>query len=103
MDGLESADIFLLEGFRFDRGGGGLFRLDGSGITEPIGKALFDAGYASEDNFTAPCAADLYVAVTRDSAQAAGHPGGSVPVVWMVQGWPAVLASSIGSNVLPRR
>jgi adenylate cyclase len=36
MDGLESADIFLFEGFRFDRGGGGLFRLDGYGIAEPI-------------------------------------------------------------------
>jgi TolB-like protein/DNA-binding winged helix-turn-helix (wHTH) protein len=36
MDGLGSADIFLFEGFRFDRRGGGLFRLDGAGVAEPI-------------------------------------------------------------------
>ena len=44
--------------------------LDAAGITDKIGKALFDAGYASEANFTAPCQAELYVAVTRESVQA---------------------------------
>ena len=36
MDGLGSAEIFLFEGFRVDRRGGGLFRLDGAGVAEPI-------------------------------------------------------------------
>jgi hypothetical protein len=43
--------------------------LDAAGITGPIGKALFDAGYASDDNFTTPCEAELYVAVTREARQ----------------------------------
>lgn len=43
--------------------------LDAAGIGDPIGKALFDAGYASEDNFTATCQAELYVAVTREARQ----------------------------------
>jgi transposase len=54
----------------------GAANLAAAGITEPIGAAAFDAGYASEDNFTAPCQAELYVAVTRDSVQA-GKPGGA--------------------------
>jgi DNA-binding winged helix-turn-helix (wHTH) protein len=36
MDGLGSADILLFEGFRFDRPGGSLFRLDESGIATPV-------------------------------------------------------------------
>ena len=36
----------------------------------PISKALFDAGYASEDNFTTGCEAELYVAVAREARQA---------------------------------
>jgi hypothetical protein len=43
--------------------------LHAAGITDPVRKALFDAGYASEDNFTASCEPDLYVAVTRESRQ----------------------------------
>jgi hypothetical protein len=43
--------------------------LDAAGISDPIAKALFDAGYASEDNFTTACEAELYVAVTRESRQ----------------------------------
>src|SRR5262245_58582073 len=37
--------------------------LDPAGIHQPIGKALFDAGYASEDNFTTACEPELYVAI----------------------------------------
>ena len=44
--------------------------LAAAGIAERIGKALFDAGYASEDNFTAGCDAELFIAVTRESVQA---------------------------------
>jgi TolB-like protein/cytochrome c-type biogenesis protein CcmH/NrfG len=36
MNGLGSADIFQFEGFRFDRTGGCLFRMDGPGVAEPI-------------------------------------------------------------------
>jgi transposase len=43
--------------------------LDAVGIAGRIGKALFDAGYASDTNFTSPCEADLYVAVTREACQ----------------------------------
>jgi transposase len=43
--------------------------LDAAGIREPIGKALFDAGYASDDNFTTASEPDLYVAITREARQ----------------------------------
>lgn len=43
--------------------------LDAAGISDPIAKALFDAGYASEDNFTTACEAELYVAVTKEARQ----------------------------------
>jgi transposase len=47
----------------------GAANLATAGIAATIGKALFDAGYASEDNFTADCAAELYVAVTKEARQ----------------------------------
>src|SRR5487761_1148135 len=58
--------------------------LDAIGITRKIGKALFDAGYASEANFTAGCEADLLVAVHKEAAtcgrdQASGK---TVPAAW---------------------
>jgi transposase len=53
--------------------------LAAAGIPAPIGKALFDAGYASDDNFTTACDADLYVAVTRESRQAGKDPAGRDP------------------------
>lgn len=43
--------------------------LDAAGITGPFGTVLFDAGYASDANFTAPCEGDLHVAVTREARQ----------------------------------
>ena len=43
--------------------------LDAAGITGPIERALFDAGYASEANFTTPAEAELYAAVTREARQ----------------------------------
>ncbi len=57
----------------------GAANLAAAGITEQIGAALFDAGYASDANFTAPCTAELYVAVTRESAQAGTDPAGKDP------------------------
>jgi transposase len=43
--------------------------LDAAGISDPMGKILFDAGYASDANFTAPCEGELYVAVTKEARQ----------------------------------
>ena len=65
--------------------------LAAAGITEPIGAALFDAGYASGDNFTAPCAADLYVAVTRESRQAGQLRDAAAPLPGQ-PGWQAMAA-----------
>jgi transposase len=48
----------------------GLATLDAAAISDPIKKALFDAGYASDANFTKDCEADLYVAVTKEARQA---------------------------------
>jgi transposase len=75
--------------------------LAAAGITAPIGAALSDAGYASGDNFTAPCQPDLHVAVTRDSAQAAGQPGGKVPAAW--QDMAAKLATPQGRALHKQR
>ena len=44
--------------------------MDAAGITGPIGMAPFDAGYASDANFTAPCEGDLDIAVTKEARQA---------------------------------
>ncbi|MGH3271076.1 MAG: transposase [Trebonia sp.] len=49
--------------------------LDAAGITSPIGKAAFDAGYASDANFTAAAEAELYVALARESVQAGRSDG----------------------------
>jgi transposase len=43
--------------------------LDAAGITGEILKALFDAGYASDANFTLDIPAELYIAVTREARQ----------------------------------
>jgi transposase len=69
----------------------GAANLAAAGISDPIGKALFDAGYASEANFTAPCPADLYVAVTRESVQAGQQRGGTAPLCGQ-PGWQAMAA-----------
>jgi transposase len=55
--------------------------LAAAGIGAAIGTALFDAGYASDANFTAGCDADLYVAVTRESVQTGKDAAGQDPVV----------------------
>src|SRR3984893_38326 len=36
MDRLGAADVFLFEGFRFDRGSGDLLRLDKTGVAAPV-------------------------------------------------------------------
>jgi len=52
--------------------------LSAAGITGPIGKAVFDAGYASDANFTAAAGTELYVALARESVQA-GRADGRQP------------------------
>jgi transposase len=65
--------------------------LAAAGIADKIGAALWDAGYASEANFTAPCQADLYVAVTRESVQAGQLRDGTAPLPGL-PGWQAMAA-----------
>lgn len=69
----------------------GAANLAAAGIPGKTGKALFDAGYASEDNFTAPCQPELYVAVTRESVQAGQQPGSTAPLCGR-PGWQAMAA-----------
>ncbi len=65
--------------------------LAAAGLTRPIARALFDAGYASEANFTASCPAELYVAVTRESAQTGKQREGAAPASAQ-PGWQAMAA-----------
>jgi transposase len=65
--------------------------LDAAGITTPIGKALWDAGYASDANFTAACEAELYVAVARESRQAGRRRDGREPAT-MKPSWQQMTA-----------
>jgi transposase len=53
--------------------------LDAAGIAGKILKALFDAGYASDANFTADTEPELYVAVTREARQAGRSQDGRDP------------------------
>jgi len=50
-----------------------------AGITGEILKALFDAGYASDANFTAGIPEKLYVAVTREARQTGRSQDGRAP------------------------
>jgi transposase len=54
-----------------------------AGITSPVRKALWDAGYASDANFTADCQAELYVALTRESRQTGRSTRGYAPAAMM--------------------
>ncbi|HEV3294759.1 MAG TPA: transposase [Streptosporangiaceae bacterium] len=64
--------------------------LAAAGLPATLGTALFDAGYASDANFTTGCAADLYVAVTRESAQTGNGPAGRDPAA--IQSWQQMAA-----------
>ena len=65
--------------------------LTAAGITSPIGKALWDSGYASDASFTAGCEAELYVAVTRESRQAGRGTEGYAPAA-MMESWQQMAA-----------
>jgi transposase len=53
--------------------------LDAAGITGRLLAALFDAGYASDANFTAAAEAELYVATTREARQTGRLRDGKIP------------------------
>lgn len=60
--------------------------LDAAGITGEILTALFDAGYASDANFTLAIPAELYVAVTREARQTGRSADGRAPAA-MLPSW----------------
>ncbi|MGH3280767.1 MAG: transposase [Trebonia sp.] len=62
----------------------GRANLDAIGVTRPIGTALFDAGYASEANFTAGCEARLLVAVHNEAATTGRDQASAktIPAAW---------------------
>jgi hypothetical protein len=78
--------------------------LDAAGITDPAGKAVFDAGYASDANFTTAAEAELYVALARESVQAGraeGRRPQSILPSW--QDMAARLATPEGQAVYKKR
>ena len=57
-----------------------------AGITDPILKALFDAGYASDANFTLDIPEQLYIAVAREARQTGRSPDRPAPQT-MLPSW----------------
>ena len=62
-----------------------------AGITDPILKALFDAGYASDANFTLDIPEQLYIAVTREARQTGRSRDGRAPKA-MLPSWQEMTA-----------
>lgn len=62
-----------------------------AGITGQILKALFDAGYASDANFTLAIPETLYIAVTREARQAGRSADGRAPGT-MLPSWQEMTA-----------
>jgi transposase len=59
--------------------GKGRATLNAAGISEPMSKILFDAGYASDASFTTGCEGELYVAVTKEARQTGRLADGKKP------------------------
>jgi transposase len=79
--------------------------LDEAGINDEILKALFDAGYASDANFTLDIPAMLYIAVTRESRQTGRSADGRAPDT-MLPSWQemtARLATKEGKQLYRQR
>ena len=77
--------------------------LDAAGITTPVGKAVFDTGYASDANFTTATGTELYVALGRGAGSAGRR--GRDPAA-MTQSWQdmaARLQTPEGKAVYRRR
>jgi transposase len=76
-----------------------------AGITDQILNALFDAGYASDDNFTLDIPALLYIAVTREARQTGRSEDGRAPQA-MLPSWEdmtARLAADEGRQLYRQR
>ncbi|MGH3245315.1 MAG: transposase, partial [Trebonia sp.] len=65
--------------------------LDAAGVSGQIGKALFDAGYASDANFTLGIPETLYIAVTREARQTGRSTNGRAPEA-MLPSWQEMAA-----------
>jgi transposase len=79
--------------------------LDAAAINDRIGAALFDAGYASDANFTTACEPDLYVAVTKEARQTGRLADGKHPAT-LKDSWQqmaAKLATPAGKTLYRRR
>ena len=79
--------------------------LDEAGINDQILKALFDAGYASDANFTLDIPAVLYIAVTREACQTGRSADGRAPDT-MLPSWQemaARLATEEGKQLYRQR
>jgi len=79
--------------------------LGAAGIAGQISTALFDAGYASDDNFTAGIPETLYVAVTREARQTGRSADGRAPDA-MLPSWEemtARLATQEGKELYRQR
>jgi transposase len=79
--------------------------LGAAGIAGEISKALFDAGYASDANFTAGIPETLYVAVTREARQTGRSADGRAPDA-MLPSWQemtARLATQEGKQLYRQR
>ena len=81
----------------------GRANLDAIGITRAIGQALFDAGYASEANFTADCEASLLVAVHNEAATCGRDQAGdkTIPAAWA--GMAATMATPEAKEAYKKR
>lgn len=76
-----------------------------AGITDQILSALFDAGYASDANFTAGIPEKLYIAVTREARQTGRSQDGQAPQA-MLPSWEdmtARLATEEGRKLYRQR
>ena len=69
----------------------GRANLDAAGRCEAMGKALFDAGYASDGNFTTACEPELYVAITKEARQTGRLADGKAPAT-MKDSWQQMAA-----------
>ena len=79
--------------------------LDEAGIHDEILKALFDAGYASDANFTLAIPETLYIAVTREARQTGRSADGRTPDT-MLPSWQemaARLATEEGKQLYRQR
>lgn len=66
--------------------------LDAAGLTGAIPRALFDAGYASDANFTLDLGTLLYIAVTREARQTGRSGDGRDPAASSLPGWQEMTA-----------